>query len=141
MLYTEKYKHSTFLTGIDHGSDSQCSAEDKTEFAVPVKHWYDGKCWTSSASGYLSSVDASAGHSSKVIRCSQGSNGNIQVETQVFSNSNCSGDLTTTAAYAIRDDRGTLVQNGACVSLAGVHTKLSCTDHYSFKGKIGHVIK
>ena len=141
LLYTDKYKHSSFLTGKEHG-DNQCSStNDQVEFAVPMKQWYGSKCWRNSSSGYLSVDDVSAGRSSKVIRCSVGTSGNIQVEAQVFSNLNCSGIASTSATYAIRDDNGVVVQNGACVTLAGYHTELSCTDHYSFKAKTGHVIK
>ena len=142
LLYTEKYKHSTFLTGKVFGSDSVCNeTADEVEFAIPIKQWYSKYCWSSSNSGYLSVDDAAAGRSSKVAKCFVGSDGNIQVQADVYSRDNCTGVLTDVANFAIRDDTGVVVRNGDCVLVGGIRTVLTCTEHYSFKGMTGHVVK
>ena len=139
--YTDRYKRTTFLTGVDYGSDSQCmDSTNNFEFALPIKKYFDQSCWTSDiGGGYLSPEDA--GHSSKVTRCMVDAGGNVMVETNVFENNMCSGPILHTDSFMLQDDNGNNIYNGNCSLISGMYSRIQCSMHYPFKNMQGYVTK
>ena len=139
--YTDRFKHTTFLTGVNHNDDSQCidSINDFT-FALPVKKYFDQSCWTSDmGGGYLAPEDM--GHSAKVTRCMVAQDGTVMVGTNVFENNMCTGNIFKTDSFILRDDNGQNINNGNCSMVSGVYTNIQCSMHYPFKDMEGYLTK